>query len=194
MYGDLVKKLIESIESPCFIKNSRGVYTECNATFEKMLGISKNYILGRTAFDIAPQSLAKIYSDADKELFQSSIVQVYKGAIATRAENVQVVFSKTIFLNSDDGVAGFIGIIHPTPNSNVQKNAMGANAKGELLTKREFEVLHLCQRGLTTKQISGLLLVSAFTISDHLKSIYNKLGANNRMSAIIAAQKLGILH
>ena len=98
MYGDLVKKLIESIESPCFIKNSRGVYTECNATFEKMLGISKNYILGRTAFDIAPQSLAKIYSDADKELFQSSIVQVYKGAIATRAENVQVVFSKTIFL------------------------------------------------------------------------------------------------
>jgi len=48
------------------------------------------------------------------------------------------------------------------------------------LTKRETEVLKGLARGMTNRDISGLLFISEHTVKDHVKSLMQKIGVNNR--------------
>ena len=62
----------------------------------------------------------------------------------------------------------------------------------EALTRREREVLSFMARGLTYEQTSEALFVSLNTIRSHVKSIYAKLGSENRTQALERAKSLGV--
>ena len=61
------------------------------------------------------------------------------------------------------------------------------------LSKREIEVLRLLGTELTGPEIARELMVSLNTMYTHTKSIYNKLGVNNRRMAIRRAEELHLL-
>jgi LuxR family maltose regulon positive regulatory protein len=63
----------------------------------------------------------------------------------------------------------------------------------EQLSKRELEVLQLIAEGLTNPEIGARLYLSPHTIKAHARSIYGKLGVNNRTQAVYRAQSLGLL-
>lgn len=48
------------------------------------------------------------------------------------------------------------------------------------LTKREYELVQLLAEGLSYKEAAERLFVTTFTINQHLKHIYNKLGINSK--------------
>lgn len=48
------------------------------------------------------------------------------------------------------------------------------------LTKREYELVQLLAEGLSYKEAADRLFVTTFTINQHLKHIYNKLGINSK--------------
>ena len=56
--------------------------------------------------------------------------------------------------------------------------------RGVELTSREWEVLQLMAEGQTTAQIAAALFVSPVTVRRHISSILEKLGAQDRASAI----------
>ena len=70
-------------------------------------------------------------------------------------------------------VAIFIQRAHPTLVAPLLLKAYG-------LTAREQEVTQLILRGATTIQTAQRLTISPHTISDHLKSIFDKTGARTR--------------
>jgi len=51
------------------------------------------------------------------------------------------------------------------------------------LSEREWEVLELVAKGLTNRQITEALSVSANTVKFHLQNIFQKLGVSNRTEA-----------
>jgi len=53
------------------------------------------------------------------------------------------------------------------------------------LTNREQEVLNLISRGCLDKEIAHLLDISIWTVHNHLKNIYDKLGVHNRTEAVL---------
>ncbi|MFT4402377.1 helix-turn-helix domain-containing protein [Bacillus sp. SW14] len=52
------------------------------------------------------------------------------------------------------------------------------------LTKREKDITSCVIRGLSTKEIAGELHISAYTVQDHLKSIFTKTRAGSRRKLV----------
>lgn len=63
----------------------------------------------------------------------------------------------------------------------------------EPLSPRELEILRLLQTDLSGPEIARELVVALSTVRTHTKSIYGKLNANSRRTAIRRARDLGLL-
>lgn len=61
------------------------------------------------------------------------------------------------------------------------------------LTERQDEVLRLLATGATIEEIAATLFLSPYTVKDHIKSLYRKLGARNRADAVLRAERVGLL-
>ncbi|WLH12968.1 response regulator transcription factor [Pseudomonas hefeiensis] len=61
------------------------------------------------------------------------------------------------------------------------------------LTAREIQVLQCVAMGKPNKQIATELMIAEDTIKGHLRSIMDKLGANNRTHAVILGIQRGII-
>ena len=59
-----------------------------------------------------------------------------------------------------------------------------------MLTKREKEVLELSAKGLTRIEIAAKLFVSPETVKMHIKNIYKKIKAKNKIDALIKMKML----
>jgi PAS domain S-box-containing protein len=61
------------------------------------------------------------------------------------------------------------------------------------LTSRQREILELVASGLSTAEVAKELTLSSETVRNHLRSVFRELGVHNRVEAIVAAQRLGLL-
>jgi LuxR family maltose regulon positive regulatory protein len=89
----------------------------------------------------------------------------------------------------DKLLSAFPQTVATTPKSKI------INQKSEIvepLSERELEVLKLLRSELSGPEIAGQLIVSLNTLHTHTKNIYNKLGVNNRRSAVRRAEELDL--
>jgi DNA-binding NarL/FixJ family response regulator len=59
------------------------------------------------------------------------------------------------------------------------KEVLHLRAIGYGLSPREQEVVDLAVHGASTKQISKALYISEYTVKDHLKNIFGRVGVRN---------------
>ncbi len=64
------------------------------------------------------------------------------------------------------------------------KEVLRLTAIGYGLSPREQEVVDLVVRGASTKQISRALYISEYTVKDHLKNIFGKVGVRGRRALV----------
>ena len=62
------------------------------------------------------------------------------------------------------------------------------------LSQREMEVLQLLVRGRSNKEIGSSLFITEDTVKAHLKTLFVKLGVQDRTDAAITAIRQGIVH
>ena len=62
------------------------------------------------------------------------------------------------------------------------------------LSPREQEVARLVAKGLSNKAIAKVLEISFWTVSTHLRRIFNKLGVSSRAEMISKAMQDGLLN
>lgn len=58
-----------------------------------------------------------------------------------------------------------------------------------ILSAREAEVMEWVAQGKTNAEIGAIMGISPFTVKNHMGSIFVKLGASNRVEAVLFTQK-----
>jgi DNA-binding NarL/FixJ family response regulator len=57
-------------------------------------------------------------------------------------------------------------------------------ARAHQLSQRETQIALLVLRGLSTTEIAATLFISAYTVQDHLKSIFDRVGVRSRRELV----------
>ena len=63
----------------------------------------------------------------------------------------------------------------------------------EALTRRQKDILKLVSQGFSSREIAEKLDIRYYTVTTHIKNIYNKLQVNSRTEALHEAGRLGLL-
>jgi PAS domain S-box-containing protein len=75
---ELSYKIIDSLPFPINYRDSEGYYITCNKAFEKMLGISREELIGKSYLESQPAEVDEMIELRDKELFESQTDIVYE--------------------------------------------------------------------------------------------------------------------
>lgn len=97
---------------------------------------------------------------------------------------------------TQEEIAGTIRAVHAGENK-LPPNVAGRLAERlqrEELTQREQEVLQFLTKGRSNKEIASDLNISEDTVKYHLKTLFTKLGVQDRTEAAISAIRHGIVH
>jgi DNA-binding NarL/FixJ family response regulator len=70
---------------------------------------------------------------------------------------------------------------------------MGEREARSSLSTREIEILEMVARGLTNKEIAGVLQISHYTVRNHMNHISAKLQVADRTEAATVAMRQGII-
>lgn len=62
-----------------------------------------------------------------------------------------------------------------------------------VLTRQEIECLRWCKEGKTNWEIGGIMRISEKTVEFHLGNAMKKLGAGNRITAVVTGLKHGLI-
>lgn len=65
---------------------------------------------------------------------------------------------------------------------------------GELLTPKESEILTWAANGKTDEDIGVILSISRHTVDTHMRHIFQKLDATNRIQAVVKAIMMGLIN
>ncbi len=104
--------VLDLIPIPAFIKDTKGNYLACNASFESVSGFTRQQLLEKSADELWGKSQAEIFLAKDKELFDNPGLQIYESKF-TNLEGIEYIlqFHKTTFTNSKNDVSGLLGVI-----------------------------------------------------------------------------------
>lgn len=109
---ELHQKIIDALPIPIFYRDLNGIYKACNLAQEKLLGLPKSQIIGKTVFDIQPFEIAEIYSKRDQELLDSPGDQNYEAKFRDASGILHdVVFNKAVIRNNQGEISGIVGSI-----------------------------------------------------------------------------------
>ncbi len=130
-----LNRLIEAISNPIFYKDTQGRFTGCNAAYEKFIGLSKDRILGKTVYDIAPADLADIYSAKETELLEHQGIQNFEAKVRHADGTLHdVIFNKVSLSDVNGDIEGIVGfIVDITEHRQMEDAIRLANKKLNLL-------------------------------------------------------------
>lgn len=80
----------------------------------------------------------------------------------------------------------------PAPADDTEKRRKRRRARVAGLTPRQREVLQLMVRGLTNREICGVLAIAEGTVKSHVAAILDALDVGNRTEAALVAREIDI--
>jgi PAS domain S-box-containing protein len=146
-----LRKIIDTIANPIFVKDTKGRYVFCNAAFEGYTGLKKDEIIGKTDYDMNPERIADPYHDMDTMLLENGQAREYEVFFQNPdGNNRAVLFNKACYTNTDGSVVGLVGVI-----TDVTDRKVVEEEKKELIAR-------LSQALAEIKTLSGLLPICSY--------------------------------
>ncbi|MEA3289357.1 MAG: ATP-binding protein [Campylobacterota bacterium] len=111
---NFLNTLIQTIPIPLFCKDIDGKYIDVNKSWCEFTGFTKEEVLGKSVYDVAPKEIADIYHEQDlKVLNLEENPQVYESSVTNKLskDKYDVIFNKSAFFDEKGAVAGLIGTV-----------------------------------------------------------------------------------
>lgn len=140
-------------------------------------------VLVLTTFDTDEDAFAALQAGASGFLLKNTPPEEVVAAIRVVAAGESVVAPRVTRQLLDR----FAGRLAPS------EQAEQADARLELLTAREREVLGLVGEGLSNTEIAGRLFIAEGTVKTHFGKILTKLDLRDRVQAVILAYDTGLV-
>lgn len=89
-----------------------------------------------------------------------------------------------------------VHVIHPSRAviaPDAEAFATGTEPQVPTLTPRRREILALVAEGLSTREIAERLVLSPYTVRNHLRGIFAALRCHSRLEAVAIARRAGLL-
>ena len=164
----LQQTLMNSIPVPVFIKNAQGEFQDCNPAGEKLLGLSREELRGKTVTYFAPPELAAVYQQKDADLLEQGGISAYESKVKNgQGELRECIFHKAIFKNTEGKVQGIVVVILDVTElkamnrrSQLQDSALKAAANGIVITDSQGKILwanpaFTTLTGYTVEEVAG---------------------------------------
>ncbi len=103
---------------------------------------------------------------------------------------------RDVDLHTGKAVATLLGVVRPFlagPSKPFDAEIPLGDGTGEKLTAREYDVLRGMAGGGTNRAIGKALFLSEDTVKTHLRTLFRKLGVNNRAHAVACGYELGLI-
>ena len=112
-----MQKIIDSAVDLIFFKDKQGVLLGCNDAFCKIMGLTKDQVIGKRDIDIFPKEEADFYNKMDKIIFKSGKAQRNKEWM-TYPNGKKCLFEvyKGPITDADNNIIGIVGISRDITN------------------------------------------------------------------------------
>jgi PAS domain S-box-containing protein len=105
-------KILDAFPFPVFVKNSIREYLACNLAFEEYMGLRREEILGKTAYECGHEGLDYTRGETATDMFAGRGMRTDEITIVTAdGTRRDVICNKYVFLNQDGTAGGIIGSI-----------------------------------------------------------------------------------
>jgi PAS domain S-box-containing protein len=146
-----LRKIVDTIPNPIFVKDKEGRYVFCNTAFETYTGLKKEEIVGKTDYDVSPKRIADPYHEMDNILLESGGAQDYEIYFQNPDGNNQAtLFNKACYTHTDGTVVGLVGVI-----TDVTDRKAVEEEKKELIRELSRALAEI-------KTLSGLLPICSY--------------------------------
>ncbi|RMG71376.1 MAG: PAS domain-containing sensor histidine kinase [Bacteroidetes bacterium] len=147
-----LRTLLNAIPNPIFFKNIDGAYISCNQAFETFIGYTQRELVGKTAFDIAPPELARVYHEADMKLIAEGGTHQYEAKVRdAHGRERDVLFCKAIVEGRPGQREGMVGVILDiTERKQAMADLQAAKERAEAASRAKAEFLSVMSHEIRT--------------------------------------------
>jgi PAS domain S-box-containing protein len=147
------QQLNEAIANPRFYKDTRGRYLGCNQAFENYVGFTREHVIGKTVFDLAPSETADRSQLFDAALLEQPGAQMYEAHVANAKDGTyrDVLFSKATFYEPSGAVAGLVGVIVDI----TQRKQLEADTRES--NERLRAIIHAAPMAIVARDMSNII-------------------------------------
>ncbi len=145
-----MQRLMDTIPNPIICKNMDGRFIRCNLAFERFVNLSRDQIVGKTAYDIYPCTQAESCSSSDAALFREPGIRIEETAMQLKdGRKADIISNKATYTNEDGTLAGLVEVIIDITDLKTSEAELraakeaaeeAARAKAEFLANMSHEI------------------------------------------------------
>ncbi len=122
---DFLQKLIDAIPNPIYYKDTNRICMGCNCAFEEYMGEKRDYLIGKSVFDIIPKEKAKKHDKHDLEILNNpGCLQIEEEMLDKNGSRHYMLLNKATYTDASGQVTGFVGIVSDITDLKKTQNSL----------------------------------------------------------------------
>jgi len=124
--------------------------------------------------------------------FPATALAVISASLERDVEELCLQAGADVFVQKSAGAHEILTALHTllTPDSGFDRLPEDVAPQEAKLSRRQLQLLHLIEQGLSNREIAAQLSISEHTVKVHLWRLFKRLDVSSRTQAIHAARKL----